>query len=459
MSLPTDPTWMRGAERIFAACLFLYPKSLRDSHGEEMRQVFRDRCHEVTRGESRAFRLFALELLPDTLRSAGHEQISATFGTMRPRQYWALGLLCCAALGLLFRDSLSRHTLDLAFDVRYGLRNIQDAREMARREDAVRSLAEQLQARDGLESKALAAYLYRSIYTGRDIMYVYGDDRGGSPFIGKLPADGERAAEIAAGVMGEHPDIYPLVAAVQACEVAVGCNRAVAIQRLIERDPENANGWSLQFKWAAQHDDKSAMRAALQGMAQARYYENYQGRITRDLVAAAQELSPGEPELLAIVAKQARSASYLGTYDFKHDVRYSCTARPSGHYTYDSRWLEVNPDSWAECLRIAELLSSSTDVISARWGWRQIYRNASDDEQRAQAFRRLRDSQWLYQNFFSFGSIRKVDGSWRDWNADEWLQWSASFEPGDGEKPAMKRWLVSRGLPATAPADFELPRP
>ena len=81
---------MRAALAVYSACLWLYPRPLRDAHGDEMRQAFRDRCREVVRGEQSAFRVLFGELLPDTLRSAGSEQISATFGDMQPRQYWAL---------------------------------------------------------------------------------------------------------------------------------------------------------------------------------------------------------------------------------------------------------------------------------------------------------------------------------------------------------------------------------
>ena len=50
MTRSPDPGWVRAAQTVYDACLWLYPKQLRDAHGEEMRQAFRDRCHEVARG-------------------------------------------------------------------------------------------------------------------------------------------------------------------------------------------------------------------------------------------------------------------------------------------------------------------------------------------------------------------------------------------------------------------------
>jgi hypothetical protein len=82
MNRPSDPAWIAVAARVYCAALWLFPAALREAHGDEMRQAFRDRCREVARGERSAFRVLALELLPDTLRSAGSEQLSATFGEM-----------------------------------------------------------------------------------------------------------------------------------------------------------------------------------------------------------------------------------------------------------------------------------------------------------------------------------------------------------------------------------------
>lgn len=458
MRPPADPAWMRVAERTYAASLYLYPKSLRDAHGEDMRQVFRDRCREVARGERSAFRLFALELLPDTLRSAGHEQLTATFGEMRPRQYWSLGLLCCALLGMLFHDRMSGAVLDFAFEAKYGLRNLQEAREMARIEDRVRVLADEFGAQGAsLQSRALSAYLYRTIYTGRESMYDYGD-LGGSPYSGKMVADGDRANAIALGVLAAHPDAYSLAIAVKACEVALGCNRGKAIGQLIALEPDNAYGWSLRFKWAAQHDDQAMMRAALQGMAKATYFENFQGRITGDLMAAALKLSPDDQEFIPTIGRQARSASYLETEDFRHDIRMNCVRRPSGESAYNSHWVEVNPESQTDCLRLAALLARSTDVMAARWGRRLLYREETDAARREQMLPALRDSEWLWQQQMgSFGWFRFPSGGGREWNLAEWRQWGAAVAPGDGEVQAVRRQLVAQGLPTSAPADFRTP--
>jgi hypothetical protein len=455
MNRPSDPAWIAVAARVYCAALWLFPAALREAHGDEMRQAFRDRCREVARGERSAFRVLALELLPDTLRSAGSEQLSATFGEMRPRQYWALGLLCCAAIGLLCKDQLNRYSLDLAFRTQYALRNMQQAREMAQREARVRRLAEYLNADHGIESKALAAYLYRSLYSSRSSAYQYSDDRGGSPQIRLLPADGDHATTVAAAVLATHPDAYPLTVAVQACKVALGCDRAGAIRRLIAREPDNGYGWSLAFKWAAQHDDQPAMRTAVAAMAQSRYFENYQGRIVRDLLAAAQAMAPGDLDLLAAIASQASAGNFWGDDDYHDDIRYNCAQSSIGH-PYQARWLQANPDRRADCLRIAVLLSRSSDLFGSLWGWRQLHAQESDPQLRAHAYRQMRDSEWRLRQQFEarYSSWQFNDGA-PEWSAQQWQQWVAAWQPGDGEIPATKRWLVARGLTVAAPAEFQ----
>lgn len=460
MSRPADAGWIRVADKLFGGVLWLYPKQLRADHGDEMRQAFRDRCREVVRGERSAFRVFALELLPDTLRSAGQEQWSASFDQMRPRQMLALGLLCCAATGLLFQERLSRATLDLAFQAKYALRNYQDAREALAKENQVRRLADSLSASGNVESKALAAYLYRFLYTSREQMYQYPVDRGGSPFAGKLAADGDRANAAAVAVLAARPDIYPLLVAVQACEPELGCNRESAIRRLTQRDPDNGYGWSLAFESAAQKVDRPAMREALARMAGSSHFENYKARIRRDLFESARKLAPADEDFRAVIESEARMAAYLASDDYRYSVRRNCSPRSSGAAAYDSRWIEVAPEIKSDCSRVARLLSQSSDIGFAHWAWRQLYLQAPDAASRAAAFDKLRNAKWLWLQAQGPGSTRLVDGSWgRKWDSSDWNRWYAAWAPGDGEIPAMKRWLAAQGQPVEAPADFAIPPP
>lgn len=460
MSSPGDPAWMGFAENVFSACLWLYPKQLRDAHGVEMRQAFRDRCREVVRGERSAFRVLALEIFPDTLLSAGREQFSASFDDMRPRQLWALGLLICAALGLLLQDKFSRYALDYVFKAKYAWMNARDARELSQREEKVRALAAHLQESTNVEQQALAALLYRSMYTGRTLFYYNhgdGDDTDNRPFEGRLPEDGKRATSIAARVLAVRPDVYPLSIAVQSCEPTVGCNRRAAIGQLTARDPDNGFGWSLAFKQASQRGDSAAMAVAARRMAQSSYYEDYRGRIARDLIDNSRRLSPDDAESQATVAMQVRNAAHLATEDFPHDIRRQCTPRSANTAPADRRWIDQHPDARRDCLRIARLLAGSTNLFGSRWGWKRIVSSETDPELRAQAYQQLRASDWLWQrSMATVGSTDLGGHRWAPWEPADWQQWAASWSPGDSELAATQRWLASRGHPIDPPADFQV---
>jgi len=454
-----DPSWMRVVQSVYGAFLWLYPKELRDLHGDEMRLAFRDRCREVARGEQNGFKVFVLELLPDTLRSAGEAQLSASFDQMRPRQYWALGLLCCSAFGLLYRDELSRFTLDAAFRAKYAWQDYRQSRELDIQEARVRALAKSFAELDTIEGKALAAYLYRSVYSGRTRLHN-GTLNGGPRqlYLGFMVADGDRATALTAGVFSEHPAAYPLIVAVQACEPAVGCNREAAIRRLTELEPDNAYGWSLAFKWASLRHDAASMREAIQRMAESTHYDNYQGRITRDLLRETELLAPGDVGYLADIASEARSVGFGAIDDFKHDVRYGCRRRPALDTSNQLRWLEIHPEMQDDCLRIAKVLSASTDLTSAYWGWRRILEAESIPARRDAILPQVRNSRWLQEQAWRVGVNRhRQDHGWDAWTKDEWLNWAAAWAPGDGEIPSVKRWLVSRGMSVTAPPDFEIP--
>ena len=458
MNRPADAGWIRVADKVFGALLWLFPKPLREAHGEEMRQAFRDRCREVAHGERSAFRVFALELLPDTIRSAGHEQWSASFDQMRPRQLLALGLLCCAATGLLFQERLSRATLDLVFKAKYALRNYSEAQEALKQEAQMRRLADHLSANGDIQSKALAAFAYRYVYISREQLYQYSVDRGGGPLLGNLVADRDRSNSEAEAVFGAHPDSYPLVVALQACEPVLGCSPALAIKQLTERDPDNAYAWSLAFEAAAQKNDRAAMGDALARMARSSHYEDYKTRIRWDLFDSARKLAPGDQAFIADIVLQTRMAGYELAIDIRHSVLWNCSARPSDGSVDNSRWIHVAPEIRPDCLRVARLLSGSSDVFGAYWGWRQIYLQDPDADSRARAFQKLRNAGWLWlQAVQAPGTTRQTDGSWRDWTTEEWENWRTAWASGDGEIPALKRWLASQGRPVDAPADYQMP--
>jgi hypothetical protein len=303
MSRASDPRWIAFAVRVYSACLWLYPKALRQEHGEEMQMAFRDRCREVAAGRSSAWRVFGLELFPDLLRSAGGAQAELGVGTHERRAFGGLILLCILAVALLTQPQWSGMASNGMHQINLYWRMAREAREMKRHEKAVTAVADELAGRGDPQSRALAALLHRTLFDQREFQYLFGADEGWQNL--RFPDAGARATALAGPLLTQAADAYTLSLAAQACAIEAGCNRDMAIRRLVAIDPDNAFGWMLAFKWSAQHQQSEGMKLALDQIGRARYFENYQGRAHRDLFAAAGRLEPGDAVLLEDIAEQA----------------------------------------------------------------------------------------------------------------------------------------------------------
>lgn len=441
MSRVSDPTWLRLASRVYRSGLRLYPKALREAHGEEMLLAFEERCREAGRGRG-AFSILALELLPDAVSSLGSEQWRDFSGGMRTRQVVALGLLCLSALGLMMQDRLGPPVVKWLVSVRDEVHDLREARALQRREAQVQRVADALQSQQTPASTALAAFLHRSLYSHRTLHYISADEGDPNDLHGLLPAHGARASALAAGVIAGNHDLYALTVAVQACEVATGCDRGAAIRRLVARDPGNGYGWALAFKWASLHGDETGMQAALRGLAAATHYQSYRGRMFADLIAASNRLAPDDTESQAAIARQVQDARHLDTEDFRHDVRLHCTPQPDAPWSgRSSRWIDRQPESAADCQAVAKVLLRSTDLMTARWASRRVNGSSAS----------VAGSLW--DPVLNIGITPLARRTFRPWTDAEWQEWAQTWAPGDGEVPAMHRWLASRSAADRAAAE------
>lgn len=456
MSRAPDPGWIRSACRLYSACLWLYPKSLRDDLGEEMRLAFRDRCREVATGQVSAWRVFGMEMLPDLVRSVGRAQADIGVDGRERRAFGGLILLCVLAIALLTQPQWSgavTNSVKLLDQYRLMIR---EAREMKRYEKAITSVADELVGRGDPQSRALAALVHRGLFDQREFRYLWTDRRGWMQV--RFAEEGARATALAGPLLPQAADAYTLSLATQACEISAGCNRDLAIRRLVAIDPDNAFGWILAFRWAAQHQRPEGMKRALEEIGSARYYENYQGRAHRDLFAAAERLRPGDADLLADVVDHADLSLRADMTDLAHDVLTQCSLREGGNVPVN--WLRQHPESRADCVHLARLLANSTDLWRSGWGWRQLAR--AGEVKSALANETRRNVLWMYYgNVISRGFNRNSrdpnDHSSTPWQDADWKLWAEAWKPGDGQIPAMRRWLKARDQPLTAPADFQLP--
>jgi hypothetical protein len=166
-------------------------------------------------------------------------------------------------------------------------------------------------------------------------------------------------------------------------------------------------------------------------------------------------MAPEDGGLLADVADQMRYARFMSTDDYRNDLRVQCSFRQPKP-AMQVRWVDSHPESRASCLHLARLLAASTDVDAALWGWRQLMR--ADPTPSAALLGAWRESEWLTRQDRDVGIYPGPDGrSWRPWTDASWQAWAASWNAGDGQAPALRRWLAATGRPTHAPADFVPP--
>lgn len=81
---PCNKTWIPSLCRMYAAALWLYPRSHRERWGVQMQQAFRDRCREAMRDGRSLLQVVCAELLPDLVASACRERFITPRTTNQP---------------------------------------------------------------------------------------------------------------------------------------------------------------------------------------------------------------------------------------------------------------------------------------------------------------------------------------------------------------------------------------
>jgi hypothetical protein len=451
---PGDPRWIGLATRVYAACLWFYPPSLREAHGTELLQAFRDRCRETVAGK-RTFWSLGLELVPDLVGSASQAQFDAARNHGRA-SLPALVLLAGLALALASQPRWSGAALDVIKGFEAVWNMWQEDRHAKQRDAAVMDVANRLVARGDAASIAIAARLHDSLAEQQrwyvDPAFGVGWRDAPRPRTLYFSEQRARAGVLAGSVAASPGSTEALTLATAACHVNGGCNQDLLLRRLLARDPDNAFAWMLEFKRAAQRDDLPRMAAAVEGAGHARRYESYAGRMTAAVLAEANRGSDGT-DLLPILAFHAANLEAVPGDDFRHDLRLHCSLGGSPSPT-ERRWILVHPEARANCLHLAGLMANSNDLLAATWGWRQLRRAGMVDTPGREAS--YRDTAWLDRNNV-VGYEPGERHRFTPWTPERWAAWSATWSPGDGQIPALRRWLRAQGKPHRAPAGFTSP--
>lgn len=440
------PGWLPLATRLFAVVLKLYPRGVRDAHGPEMQQAFRDRCREAAAWEHPRLRL-GWELMRDLVASLPQAHLDVQRGAGSRRMLVLLVVLSFFAFALVTQPRWSR-AVDAATRIVTGQNKAWPMVLRAWKFNAtLRSVALSMEASGDDEARAVAALV-------RSSLSRFGDPKlrwdNMAWYAQRDPTEGEAATRLAQGVISTTRSSAALSLATRACLVEAGCDRDLALQALLSAEPRNAFNWSLEFARAGELGDEARMRAALDGVRQSDRYEDHGAVLQRVLFTHAlagdyddERMAPMGSRFLQLRWADAR----YGT-----DLRSQCW-RNEGATWQPSTWLDRHPEDHDACERLARLMTTASNADIAGYGWQWLNHQSP---LAPPELRRWREAEWLSrQARKDFGARYHGRGIPPEpWTREEWLAWNAAWAPGDGEMAALERWLPTVGIARIPPADF-----
>jgi hypothetical protein len=406
------PPWQAPADAVDGALLHLYPRALRERHGEVTRQAFRDRCGEVASGHTSAWRLLCLEMAPDFATSIAGAHMDHPHTQRMRASLAALALLFAA---FFFQDSLSTRTLDAYFAAKLRWLHWNEERAFARDEARVRVLSERLAASPVEHDRALAAYVFALNSASRSNSTTYAIGAGEAMRFAPVKADADRSMHILATL---HPkDAETTRLALAACRISVGCDRKPFARQLTQVEPQNAYGWSELLKVHSHAGSEAEVIEDLRRVGRSRYYDQGLAGSRESLYGIASRISGGDADALAALGRQLHRGAWMNSDEYTDTLRYKC-ALPWPNDPVTPAWLALHPQSRGDCRQAAVLSAQSRSEWESAWGWRWLDLDHSTPQTRAgllAARQRMRQ--------LPGGTFHGDDYYW-DWTDDQWLDWA-----------------------------------
>jgi len=418
----SPPRWQRAAEGGYALLLQLYPRRIRERHGEEMQQAFRDRCREVSNGQRSMWRLFAMDFAPDMASSLAGAHFEEPLMPKARHAVVALVLLTCV---WFFQGAISKRFLDGYFAASLHYQHWRDVRAFERDEAHVRALAGRLATSPEALDRALAANLYAANAINRQYSEssVVGTPERMS--FDPLSNDLQQATRLLASLASDRSAEATRVA-LATCPMVNGCKPETYAARLVELEPRNAFGWSHLFKLHSAAGNEKAALEDLGGMSRSDHYEDGIQLAWKALWQAATKASNGDAAAFGALGRQwLGPMNGISDQHYEHDVKYRCSLGWPG-MTKSPLWLRYNLSERPECRAVALLFAGATDPWTSRWGWHWLERN--EPSRRATAGARAAEKRMSDLGMYG-GSIDPKTRGWRPWTDAEWMQWGEAGHP------------------------------
>jgi hypothetical protein len=281
---PRVPFWIACAERAYALSLYAYPRAFRAEFGEDMRQVFRDRCLALAARPASVRGRFLVDMFGDWSGGLFREHLLNPTGDAYMKRFALIMLMAVSAAGLYFRPSLEAWTYERV-EARKTQQHRQENLDAAAR---LRRVADRAAQHDDAMSQLVAAHLYAdaSMYAffASDPSLKDLDRRSSAARTSALALGQDRAAVLwRAYVMDPSNQNY-----------GPSPPHNAVLDRLLAIDADNAAVWQADFSRAVRSGDEARARVDLASMRRASRYDTYEAEFVRaEASAFAPELAAG----------------------------------------------------------------------------------------------------------------------------------------------------------------------
>jgi hypothetical protein len=424
--------WACGAHALIVGC---YPERIRALHGDEMRQMFRDRCRDLSQGRIGAWQLFGRELLFDSAGAAVGAHLEAGIGTLGLRHVVLFLALAGTGVILLNQDTLIFPAVAKFERARKMAPWFERELEQRRAETKLRGLAEALIAKPDADDRALGAWMLAA-YPSKRVGYIQaGGWRGdwiqksltSGPYYAALPKQG-RLATLTALQTPPGASRFALAAAAAACHPQFGCMDGDLLRRLAVADPGNAHAAFRLFKDASLAGNEAGMSTALALAATATHHDDYQDAFRRDALRAAIQLHPGDDAILMAVGHLLDDLRDSDAGPWENDLRRNCYPHADWQGAKPT-FLERHPERVADCTRVGALIAHSKNQATRHYGRAILVGLGAMDRSEADRINRAWRDQRPHVGW-SRVQFQRGDPPAIRWTAAQWASWARQEAAG-----------------------------
>lgn len=411
------PPWIARADRAYGIALqFLLPQATRSDAAGLMRQAFRDRCREVSRGGRSLGGLLLGEILPDLMHAVWLEHFAAPAIVGR-RRWLGWGAAIAATLAI----AISANAIGDWFWRHYNpprMFYLANKEKIDGRRDALRGFLDYLDTRPQPDAQVAGLWLRALLHENYLDLPGPRSEQERQEEVREARAMAQRINALA--IDGLEP--AALGALADACVPEDGCHRDRVLAALAKRAPGNGyfQLYRLRELTGSRREDEA--RAAMATLAGADYVDGREAEWMRTVLAWRDRFggtNPAQDRALLEIT------SFLGRLQPGYFMVNAWCVKPT--------WL-TQPAVASDCARVAALFERSGNSWGMLVAARIRAAQAVDDSERAAEQSEV-DRLHRYMRY-------SVPESFRPEDEAAVARWVAAWRGANTEAEARRRWFA-----------------